>query len=199
MAKANASIWRGGPEYYMGRGAGFPQYRILGAESQPTITAVFAPALNTLYAYPFPIGRACVLDRLMFNLTVIAGAGGVARAGIYRAFSALDIRPGPLIVDGGEFATTGAIGPRDAVVNAKLIPALYWTAIIFGVAAPTVNETGAPPNGMNDILGWQSGSPPVRNSTTATAQAYGALPAVFPLPLTFSATRNPAVWGRFSA
>jgi len=188
----------GDVSYYIQRGATLSTYRLLGSVSKVTL-GTFTPSLNLIYAFPFPIGKTVRMDRLMFNLTVIAGAGGVARAGIYRATSLRELYPSGLVVDGGEFATTGANGNRDAVVNVVLQPWLYWRVVLFGVAAPTISECGAGIPGMNDILGWQAANPPAPWSIATVAQAYGALPSTFPAGLALSATRCPAVWGRFAA
>jgi len=131
-------------------------------------------ALNRLDAYPFVSPRGRTIDRIAFEVATAAGAGGVARCGIYQATSATNIYPSALVLDGGEFATTST-GVKSATVSQPLEPEiLYWFVITAGVAAPTVRTTPMWwPMGMDSTL--------TNIGTRITvAQTYGALPATFP-------------------
>lgn len=138
-----------------------------------------AIATAVLRAYPVVIGRAGLVDRIAFETTVSAGAGGKARAGIYRATSKYNIYPSELVVDGGEYLTDAVAGIKSTTISTFLPAGLYWFAFLMGTAAPTLRAptSGAfcsPINGCPNTIGSQG------NIGMVIAQAYGNLPTTFP-------------------
>jgi len=100
-------------------------------------TSTTVPAIDTLFALPFIVGKTTKFDTITFRQTTAATAGGVARCGIYRDNG--NMYPGALIFDTGSIATDGANGGKDTTITSGLqvFPTgTYWLAIEFGVAAP---------------------------------------------------------------
>jgi len=168
--------------------AGLPVYGSWGSLGSSLVT------LGRLYGMPFSRPRGRVIDRIGFRVTTAAGAGGVARCGIYQATSATNIYPSALVLDSGELVTTST-GVKSASVNQNLDPdVLYWFALLFGVAAPQVSEVDS---GLR-VLGLSSALVTPAQSLFV-AQAYGALPATFPAGATLEAGTDFIVAARFSS
>lgn len=149
-------------------------------EGHTDVMGAAAMAVNSLFAMPFigpPLGG--IATHLLFEVTVAGGAGSKGRAGIYSNGPLTGgLSPDALIVDGGEFDTT-IVGVKDAAIAVQLLPdTLYWLAYLCGTAAPTI-RTGT---GQMSICGIPGafGSLANRISGLSQAQAYGALPAVYP-------------------
>lgn len=134
------------------------------------------PALGTIYATPFISSRGGTLDRLIFWVKLAAGAGGVGRAGIYRATSKSNLYPDTLVVDGGEFATTST-GGKIATINVALDHlTLYWLVVNCGTAAPTLHTIAQAE--CLPILGVSTSYGPACGISVSSS--YGALPSTFP-------------------
>src|SRR5262245_22963140 len=138
-----------------------------------------APAINTLIAVPFAKLNAGIVDRIAFSLNIVGGAGSVARVGLYDN-NPVNFQPRNLLIDGGQQATDAGVGMKVTNIQ-QLIPAstIVWLTYLCGVAAPTISGTatftsGPPFFGFNN----SGGGNPQRG--WSVAQAYGALPAIFP-------------------
>jgi hypothetical protein len=131
------------------------------------------PTVNTLICSPF-FGTTGILDRIQFEVTTLA-AGGVARAGIYRATSRKNIYPDNLIVDGGE-QSTASTGFKTSTISTQIYDSqLYWFCYLAGTLSATVRVTSIVYPGMfgcnfNVFTG----------ASLAFSFAYAALPATFP-------------------
>lgn len=177
-------------------GGGLDIWYLLGSNSNNAITSGAVTA-NTLYGIPFIAPtRGATLDRLGFNVVTLLA--GNARVGLYSATSDTNLYPNALVVDGGGIST-GSGGVKSATISQVLTPgALYW-AVYLGDAAPSVrtHQGGTATN----ILGFDSSLPNGGTRGISVAQAYGALPATFPVgaALVITGTTFPAVFGRYSA
>ena len=140
-------------------------------------TQVLQAAVNEIKAFPLGFYEAAIIDRLAINITVVAGAGGVARLGIYADNGSL--YPGTLLVDAGEL-TMETLGVRELTLSTPIFLAPgehVWLAVLPGVAAATVTAVdyaslpalfGCDSAAARGEFGWWKG------------QAYGALPITFP-------------------
>jgi hypothetical protein len=190
----------GDVSYWIQRGATLQTQRLLCQLTGPFAILTAAQAIGTLIAIPFIVGFRATLDQLNFNVTVAGGAGSVARVGIYRSTSRVNVYPSSLVVDAGQ-VDTNAIGYKANAAVATLRPGLYWAAYLAGVAAPTVHivaNSAANPH-ASPLLGWTAANPPVANGSLRVAQAYGALPDPFPAGAALNSGPSTAIFGRFSA
>jgi len=130
-----------------------------------------AVTVGRLYAFPFLTPKAITVDRIAFNVTTLLA--GKARAGIYNDAG---MRPGSLLVDGGEM-DTGTTGVKAATINQALAGSgLYWLAFLAN-AAVTVRILAV--GGVLPILGCSSALGTAPNFGMYMAQTYGALPGTF--------------------
>jgi len=167
----------------------FERWYAGGSPGRSDIPAAVAFPIDTLRCAPFIVARPTRIDRIGFQVTVVGGAGSVARCGIYRATSRISIYPGTLIVDGGEkdCAAAGGIGVKSTVIDKWLDPGiLYWFVYNAGVSAPTsaavlLNGSGI----MPAVAGMAAGTLTDTSATLAVASAYAALPATFPAGAAF--------------
>ncbi len=141
-----------------------------------------ACSVGYLYASPFYFGRAVIVTGI--GLTVLAGAAGAFRLGIYEDDES--IHPGRLVVDAGEVLTDSP-GAKSIVGLAVLLrpDRLYW---LVGHANTTASvqafETGRQ---------WMALGGDTPSISTARAGgislnrgSYGALPDPFPdAPFTY--------------
>lgn len=155
-------------------------------------------ATGTMVAIPFIQGKERLFDSIAFEITAGGGVGSVARVGIYTN-SDVDgeLYPDQLVIDGGEFDTTG-IGVKSTSINAGVLLArgrVYWAVYLCGVAAPTVR--GITAGGCANILGFSSSSFASPQNRITVSQAYGSLPRTFPNAATFGNGIVPAIFLRF--
>lgn len=96
---------------------------------------------DRLFAIPFDVARALLIDRIGVETTVAATATCVMRFGIYMNDVDNDI-PGALIYGSGTVAVDSGTGIREATSVATVIgPGRYWLACVAQVAAgPTVRD-----------------------------------------------------------
>ena len=138
------------------------------------ILVTTAAPVNTLFAVPFPCPEDMVILELAVRVNAGGGAGSVARCGIYQATSPTNIYPRTLIIETGELDTS-ASGLKKTTISQQLYRGtLYWLAYLAGVAAPSVygGDTAL------HVIGHLSDMTGVTYVTKA--QAYGAMPALFP-------------------
>lgn len=130
---------------------------------------------NRLYAVPIFLEDPATLIRLAINLTAFVANN--ARLGIYRVGS--DGRPGSLILDAGQVATTSN-GFKPITISQALGPGFSFLAVVSDgtstIAALTTSMLG--------IMGMDGGAS-IPNGHDYAAHTYGALPDPFP-----SATRD---------
>jgi hypothetical protein len=82
--------------------------------------------LNRLYAMPFFVGRACVLDRLAQRVTVAGASSNTIRLGLYSDDNG---KPGALLVDAGTADAT-TTGVKALTVSVAIAQGLYWLATV---------------------------------------------------------------------
>lgn len=134
-------------------------------------------AVNTLRAVPFLCPRSLTADRLAFEVTTAAGAGGVARVGIYTNLSDTSPQPDALLVDGGQFTTTGT-GVKEATISQALTGnTLYWFAFVAGTAAPTCRYID--PTALWPIFGADTTLGGSARGMWQSTFTYAALPSTF--------------------
>lgn len=164
-----------------------------------------ALGINSAFTCPLIIARrGARIDRLKVDVTVAAGAGGVAKFGIYDS-DPVTLYPRALVLESAQFANDIAAAARVAVVDfVPITGALYWAFLCCGVSGCTVRawglNTGYMPllgsneasNG-NHCVAWQLGS-------------FGGYPVPFPAAFPGGAARQPLSSGvhpyiglRFSA
>lgn len=149
------------------------------------------PSLNVLYARPF--SRAVmsansltaktnsesvssIIRNIQVNWTTVAGAGGVARIGMYTNTSDKNLYPSTLVYDSGELATTAGTGIAPLASLTIATNTLYWYVVLFGTAAPLLRGATTP-----FMLGGGANINLTPLSACITVnQTYGALPATFP-------------------
>ena len=154
-----------------------------------TTVGVAGLPLNTLVAIPFINGPPFPVRAIAFNVTGIGGAGSVTRVGIYESDDTR-IYPTNLVFDSGSIDTTVAGFKNTPIVPSITLNlgALYFFVSLIGVAAPTI--TGAAT--FIGTMGWA-----VNFSAVAVgwqvAQAFGALPAVYPVGATLATSSYPLV------
>lgn len=181
----------------------FERYYFAGMQSEVQLATV-SGATGTLRAMPFVAPRGGTIDRLAVGVTTGAGAGGVARWGVYQATSITNLYPDALLVDAGEVDVTG-IGTKAQTINLTLQSGvLYWFVYLGGVSAATIRAVNTA--GTWPIFGYSNafasaGAANIDPGVALTvAQAYGTLPDPFPAGATIiTAAAIPAVGCRFSA
>jgi hypothetical protein len=150
-------------------------YRILGLS--PAVAAGVAIAVDEVRLVPFLVTRPTFLDRIAFVTTVLSGAGGLARIGIYRAIQTPPFLPGLLLVDSGAIAVDAGNGGKITNTVLMLQPGWHWAAYTCGVSAPTIRN-------LASIAGGWAGLEVVAGATTVNVggglvltRAFAALPA----------------------
>lgn len=156
------------------------RWQISGASTAATTTTV--PSLNQMYVSPLLSGPGGTLDDLAFENTTVAGAGGVARIGIYSNLVG-DTYPDALLFDSGSIATDVAANIKQVNgVGVNITPdTLYWLVLMEGVAICTLRSIAASAAynfWATDIA--QTSFTSALNHGLFHAQAYGALPGTFP-------------------
>lgn len=161
-------------------GTGTFDTRFTGAVNQVAPTTP-APAINVLRAYPVWIPKTITVDRIAFEVTTAAGAGGKARVGIYSSTSETDPKPAALKVDGGEY-NVESTGVKETTISTQLVgPAIYWFCYLCGTSAPTIR--GMPAGAVLPLLGMASTFGANLNTCVTRSFSYAALPDPFGTPV----------------
>lgn len=158
------------------------------------------PVANRLYALPLAtIGRLTV-DRIGFNVTGL-GVLSSCRVGIYASSpNSGNLYPTTLVVDGGDFSTTGALGTKITTISVVLNPnSLYWVVMLAaGTTVAGVRGMSVP--GVFPILGLDNTLGTTPGVGFFVTQTYGSLPTTFPAGATpLTAVPIPAIAIRASA
>lgn len=163
----------------------------------PGVVGAVALGIDALRAVPFVVTRTGVINRIGFVITVVGGAGALARCGVYSADPANSYYPATLLADGGSQIADGTTGFKSTVVNIPVEAGqVLWLVYSAGVAAPTINALSAKTD--NHLLGSSSANPIVANNSITVSLAHAALPATFPANAALSATAGPAVLIRYA-
>lgn len=172
-----------------------------GALYFPSLALLYGSPTTTsgttgfLLALPLITGRGGAIDRVSFGVTTGGGAGSVGRIGLYECPDLTTLYPGKLLADSGSLDTT-TTGLKEATVSLTLRPdSLYWIALTFGTAAPTINTASI----GYSILGYTFSSGIAVNAATWLLNpfAFGALPDPF-TPGAGKSTTNWAGWVRYT-
>lgn len=153
-----------------------------------TVVGIAGLTLNTLVAIPFVNGPAFPLRAMALRITGAGGAGSVVRFGIYD-MDEITTKPVNLVVDSGQIDGTVAPAFVNIPINVTLGAGLvYYFVTLIGVAAPVIqgaatwiNTHGWAVNFTIGANGWQ------------VAQAFGALPAIFPAGASLNTSGYPLV------
>ncbi len=117
-------------------------------------------------------------DRIAIRVTTTGNTGAVARIGIYADNGSC--YPGALVLDSGELSMVGtAPFIREATIDVKLRPGLYWLCVITGVATGTQVQA-IPVASAVGILGIDATLSGTSLLGFAATQTYGALPPTYP-------------------
>ena len=179
--------------------ASYDAYYVAGMVNG-TALVTGAPTIGAIFALPFVAPMGGILDRIVFRVTTGAGSS-VARVGIYaNAAHNLALYPGALLVDGGEKTTTGTGVTHSTTISVRVEPGeLYWFTYLCGTAAPTLRCLAIA--GCWPIMGLNANLAATPQIGWSVTQAYGALPAAFPVDYSafITAVPVPAIGVRFSA
>lgn len=166
-----------GITYYTQTGAGTREARYPGAiVTNGTALTTGAPAVGTLFAFPFIYPRGGTIDIIACNVTTLA-VGATIRIGIYNNTSDTDLYPSSLVYGSAELsgATTGV---KQESISVTLLPnTLYWSAYLCGTLAPTVRCYGVA--NLYPIGGYPAALGTAAQIGITVALAYAALPATF--------------------
>lgn len=136
-------------------------------------------AINVMYATPLWIPTAVTIDRIAIEVTT-AEVASHARLGIYYDNGAMSPTGATLVVDGGAVDTT-AIGVKTVTVSVQLQRGLYWVVVVPETNALAFRRLGDDSSGWLPLGISASGFNNASGRNKAVAQAYGALPATFPV------------------
>lgn len=142
--------------------------------------------INTLEVLPFFCTKTGVINQLGFNVTVLGGAGSVARVGLYDADSN-SLYPTTLLADGGPIATDAGLGFKSSAIAVPVLSGkLYYLAYLCGISAPTVSGLGID---LFPSLGLAAAMASFQTGRFAVF-AFGALPTPFPAGAAYTALAN---------
>ena len=137
-----------------------------------------APTNNAVTAVPFSVGRATTFNQMALEVTVAAGAGGVARMGLYVDAGG----PGALLFEATGTVDTTTTGVKTFTINQLVPVGEYWLAVLPQVAAPTLRAVGPMPNGRVGLAAatsaWAGGavsSPASHSGATAMPTPFGTI------------------------
>ena len=153
-------------------------------------TAATTLTSNRLYYLPFLITVTTTFDRIAINhAQTAAGAGSVARLGIYNSTSGL---PSTRVLDAGTVDLSTGAALKFVSISQTLTPGLYWLAAVPQITSGSPTFTCAAPS-----VAVPS------DSTASTGTKYegsvtGALPASA-TPLASNVTQPPVIYLRKSA
>lgn len=141
-------------------------------------TSTSSPAVDTLWALPFVVGKVTKFDTISFHITT-AQAAQNARAGIY--FDNGNMYPGALIFDTGDISTAST-GVKDTTITAGLQtfqPGLYWLTWVTSATTIQIRTL----NTNTGIWGFAQATNVLGTGTMeygySVAHTYGALPDPF--------------------
>lgn len=124
---------------YMGTKIGPKGHYVTGEYIVPPMSASvsnFAFNNDQIYLTPILILSDVTVDRLAISTSVISGAGGVARLGLYSSTSAGI--PSTLLTE-GTVAVDSGTGTKLVTISQSLTAGLYWTAFACqGSPSPSV-------------------------------------------------------------
>lgn len=174
---------------------GFDQYHISPVFLQ--VAAGAALATDIIRICPYIAVRTATLDRIQCELTVVGGAGSLARLALYNSDPA-SLYPTSLLIDSGPFAMDAGVGFKpQPIVAAVVAGRLYWMAYNVGVAAAPTVRNG---NTITFPL-WYPNAPGANSQVCASIPfVFAAFPAVFPAgatPLTPASV--PVIGVRYSS
>jgi len=185
-------------------GAAGVSWHVLGQRENATAMSseTATVTLDYLYAIPFFVPRRVKIDR-MGNYNGTLSAGDEYRLGIYAPTSAGDLYPGALLLDSGVIDGSASEW-LPATVDVTLNPGnCYWAVAIFKQSKSVRCNSRAQ---LLNVLGFVEPLPGIQDGPRGPirhAQAYGALPATFPIAspdfiLSGGAYAYPAIVARFA-
>jgi len=153
---------------------------------------VIALSANFLYTTPFFVGSVSTFDRIAAWIT-IAAAGSSMHLGIYD--SNANNLPGSLVLDAGTVNTSTTLF-KEINIDQELAAGLYWTCLL---ASANITIKGLIQYGSDGMIGFSSTNFDLVPGYFTASQAFGALPATFPSPLTNGTLKIPSIALRRSA
>lgn len=152
-------------------------------------TASTTLTTNRLYYLPFLITVSTTFDRIAINhVATAAGAGSVARLGIYNSTSGL---PSTRVLDAGTVDLSTGAALKFVSISQTLTPGLYWLAAVPQIVSGSPTFTVAPP----------SISVPSDTSVSAGTKYEGSVTGNLPAsatPLASNVTQPPVIYLRKS-
>lgn len=123
------------------RAAMYAPQLVVGAYFNANIAATAASTvaanIGWLWLIPMLVGRACTLDRVRFECTIVGSADCVVALGLYAADSATG-RPGARVASFGSVSNP-AVATHEVTISQALAPGWYYAAMLgTGTTAPTV-------------------------------------------------------------
>lgn len=138
-------------------------------------TSTLAPSNNQVRACPLFISKACTIDRIGVEVTIIGQVGSVVRLGIYSDDG--NGYPAALLGDYGTVAGDAVASPEIAISQA-MTPGLWWLAACAQNAA-TTQPTLRSISGVIPPLSLGATSAATSAGAWTNAGVAGALPANF--------------------
>lgn len=137
-----------------------------------------APPVDVLRAIPMWVATNSVIDQVLFEVTVVGGAGSVSRVGVYQG-DPKSLYPTTLLFDSGSQATDAGVSVRALPANIAIAQgSLLWLAFLCSVAAPTIRILGAT---CQPLLGVSAAGLNVYNAGwTVGVAGFPPLPNPFP-------------------
>lgn len=166
------------------------RHRVAGTDhlgSQATANSgTRAISANHLFALPIYFGQAKGVDTIVFNVATAAGAGALARVGLYEDDGSL--YPGSLLVDGGTVAVDST-GYKVVTFESVTTPAnkVVWLAIVSD-STPTLSTAVGT---RSDFLGAATLAQGRHNWGYRVNFTFDALPATYPAGANFQNTTQP--------
>lgn len=140
---------------------------------------------NSLRLAPIKLARACTIEAIGLEITVVGDVGSTVRLGIYRDNGSF--YPGALVLDAGNILGDSAT-LQEITTNLKLAPGVYWIGAVVQnapVTQPTIritqNAMHSPPGPLGSTL------------TAATVNGVMQTGVSAGLPASFSTTITSAV------
>ena len=153
-------------------------------------TAATSLTTNRLYYLPFLITVSTTFDRIAINhAQTAAGAGSVARLGIYNSTSGL---PSTRVLDAGTVDLSTGAALKFVSISQILTPGLYWLSAVPQITSGSPTFTVAPPS-----IAVPSDTS-ISTGTKYESSVTGTLPASA-TPLASNVTQPPVLYLRKSA
>lgn len=175
---------------------GYVDARYYTSEAMVGAGTAVAPSVNLLYAIPIYIAVTTRITKVGLNTVAAATVGGAtARLGIFNNNYGTRV-PSTLLIDAGAVDTTVAPGEIEATISQTVGPGWYWLAVMFSSITSLTITMHASSGFSTGLHGATTGAGGV--SVIRVAQAYGAMPSVFPTVVStdFIATSAPRLWWR---